>query len=188
MKTFSGLFFIAVLFVAQACGKNDPPAIVTKADFSISGYETPAPSIITFINTSRNAVSYLWNFGDGATSAQFNPTHTYNLDGTYLLKLRATGSAGVDSICKLVSIEAPLPSNKSGFSYFFNRCSGTPVGALFKTVNPLSTNVKWDFGNGIINVEKDPVIQFLLPADYTIKYSSQINGVRDTVIRIIRIQ
>lgn len=188
MKTFSGFLFMAILFVAPACGKNEAPAIVTKADFSISGYEIPAPSIITFINTSRNASSYLWDFGDGTGSALFNPTHTYNLDGTYLLKLRVTGTSGVDSICKLVSIEASLPSNKSGFSYFFSRCSGTPLGALFKTVNPLSTSVKWDFGNGNINIERDPIVQILLPADYTVKYSSQINGVRDTVIRIIRIQ
>lgn len=158
------------------------------ANFSISGYEVAAPCAVTFINTSRNADRYLWNFGDGTTSTGSNPVHTYNLNGTYLLKLKATGANGVDSVCKLISIEAAPPPNKSSFSYFFDRCSGTPVGAVFRTVNPLSTATVWDFGNGIINTSRDPIIQFFQSGDYTIKYSSQFGAVRDTVLRIIRIQ
>jgi hypothetical protein len=93
----------------------------------------------------------------------------------------------VDSICKLVSISAP-PAGKSAMGYFFDRCSGAPVGGLFKTVNPLSTNVVWDFGNGSVAASRDAVVQFVLPGDYTVKHSSQINGVRDTLTRIIQIQ
>jgi len=52
------------------------------ANFSISGYEVAAPCAVTFINTSRNADSYLWNFGDGTTSTGSNPVPTYNLNGT----------------------------------------------------------------------------------------------------------
>lgn len=180
---------ITILFILQACGKkSNLPGNTVIAGFSISGFDIAAPSTITFVNISSNATTYLWNFGDGNTSTQFNPTHTYNLAGTYQLQLTATGPSGSKSICKLVSIEAVSPSNKSGFSYFIDKCTGTPVGAAFKTINPLSTNVKWDFDNGVINLNRDPIIQFQLPGDYTIKYSTQINGVRDTVIRIIQIQ
>lgn len=180
---------VTFLFLLHACGKkSNLPGINVIAGFSISGFEVAAPCTITLINVSSNATSYLWNFGDGNTSTQFSPTHTYNTAGSYLLQLTATGSTGSKSVCKLVSIEAVSPNNKSGFSYFFDKCSGTPVGASFKTINPLSTNVKWDFDNGISSLNRDPIIQFLFPGDYTIKYSSQINGVRDTVIRIIQIQ
>ena len=172
----------------QSCNKkNNPVNNAPDANFSISGYEIATPCPVTFINTSLNVTSYLWNFGDGTTSTQSNPVHTYVSNGTYLLKLTVTGPEGVDSVCKLVALAPAPPANKSEFSYFFDKCTGYPVGALFKTVNPASTNTVWDFGNGIINVNRDPIIQFLLPGDYTIKYSSQLGGIRDTVIRIIRI-
>jgi len=189
MKTAFFSFLTIFVLAISGCDKNeDTPSNATAADFSISGFEMAAPSTITFINTSKNATSYLWNFGDGTSSTLSNPTHTYNLNGTYLLSLKASGPAGVDSVCKLVAIEPPVTPNRSSFSYFFNRCTGYPVGALFKTVNPASTNIVWDFGAGLIKTERDPIIQFLGLGDYTVKYSSLLNGVRDTVTRIIRIQ
>lgn len=186
MKT--GLFFIvAVSFLLLAsCDPQDTPVNNPDANFSIAGYERPAPTTLTFLNTSSNANTYLWNFGDGTTSPDFNPTHLYNFPGTFQVTLKVTGSGQTDSICKLVSIEPPVVANKSSFSYFLDRCSGAPVGAAFKTLNPASQNTVWDF-NGVLNTSRDPIIQFIAPGDYTIKYSSQIGSVRDTVIRIIRL-
>ncbi|MBC7875443.1 MAG: PKD domain-containing protein [Ferruginibacter sp.] len=187
MKKVYILLCTVVLMALQGCDKNnDSPGTAVDANFSISDYEKTAPVPVTFINTSLNATSYLWNFGDNTSSTESNPVHTYNRYGSYLLKLKATGSSGSDSVCKMLYIDT-LVANKSSFSYFFDKCSGYPIGASFKTVNPLSTNTVWDFGNGIININRDPIIQFVLPGDYTIKYSSQISGVRDTVTRIIRI-
>lgn len=187
MKTFLLIFFGA-LALSSSCHRSDNTSDKPSAQFSISGYEFPTPCTITFINTSSNASSYVWDFGDGsATSTQFNPTHTYGFNGSFLLKLKATGPSGVDSICKLVAIEPPPAANKSAFSYFQNKCSGTPVGISFKTINPLSTNPVWDFGSGPLVIDRDPIEQFLIPGDYTIKYSTLIGSVRDTVIRIIRI-
>ena len=179
---------VSALFIAS-CNKDDNnTSNKTAAKFSISGYENVTPCTITFINISSNATSYVWDFGDGSSSTQSNPTHTYNFNGTYVLRLKATGPEGVDSACKLVAIEPPPPANKSAFSYYIEKCSGTPVGISFKTINPLSTNVVWNFSNTTGSIlDRDPIIQFLLPGDYTIKYSSQIGSVRDTVIRILQI-
>jgi PKD repeat protein len=187
MKTRSLLAAITGLFFLVACGPDDKDDPKTDANFSISGYETPLPATITFINTSTNATTYSWDFGDGTTSTMSNPTHTYTLAGTYILRLKATGPNGADSVCKLVSLDAVTQPSKSYMSYFFDRCTGAPVGASFKTLNPASTNTVWDFGDGVININRDPIVQFLLPGDYTIKYSSLINGVRDTLTRIIQI-
>jgi PKD repeat protein len=175
-----------VLFLSCKKGSSnasDKPS----AKFSISGYEVPTPCTITFINTSSNATGYVWDFGDGTTSTQVNPTHLYAFNGSFLLRLKATGPNGADSVCRLLTVEAPPPANKSAFSYFKDKCTGTPVGISFKTINPLSTTPVWDFGSGAPLLQRDPIVQFLLPGDYTIKYSTQLNGVRDTVIRIIRI-
>lgn len=187
MKRIAG-FLIAISLIGYSCSnkssnENNKPV----AKFSVSGYELPIPNAINFINVSTNATSYEWNFGDGSTSTQFNPTHSYAARGTYPIKLKVTGPNGVDSTCKLLTVETPAPANKSVFSYYQEKCVGTPVGISFKTINPASTNPVWDFGGGNVSLERDPIFQFLLPGDYTIKYSTQFGSIRDTVIRIIRI-
>ena len=187
MKGFD-LFFLSSIVLISSCNKSDVDTSKNPAaKFAISGFEVAAPTTITFINFSSNATSYLWNFGDGSTSTDFNPTHTYATNGSYLLKLTATGPEGENTACKIVSIEAPPPSNKSAFSYFQEKCQGTPVGISFKTINPLSTSPAWVISNGTVAFDRDPIFQFLLAGDYTIKYSTLIGGVRDTVTRIIRI-
>lgn len=45
---------------------------------------------VDFTNLSQNAISYLWDFGDGNTSIAQNPSHTYAEDGTYFVSLTAT--------------------------------------------------------------------------------------------------
>ncbi len=54
---------------------------------------------VTFTNTTTNADTYEWNFGDGsALSTATNPTHAYQAQGTYTVTLKATNtSVGVSS-------------------------------------------------------------------------------------------
>jgi PKD repeat protein len=47
-------------------------------------------NVINFINTSHHAASYYWDFDDGSYSGLISPTHTYNNNGTYHVKLKAT--------------------------------------------------------------------------------------------------
>lgn len=52
-----------------------------------------APYTVSFRNTGRGT-SYLWNFGDGATSTERSPTHTYASGGTYTVTLIARMPGG----------------------------------------------------------------------------------------------
>src|SRR5690349_5739907 len=117
---------LAIVFFAS-CGPHDDPPPPTKANFSITGYETALPATVNFINTSSNATTYLWSFGDGGTSTSPNPTHNYTLPGTFPLTLKVTGPYGTDSTCKLLTFDAPVASNKSSFNYFMDKCAGYPV-------------------------------------------------------------
>ncbi|MEO1410224.1 MAG: PKD domain-containing protein, partial [Bacteroidota bacterium] len=49
---------------------------------------------VDFTNTSTNATTYSWDFGDGNGSTDVNPTHTYAMDGTYTVTLTATNNCG----------------------------------------------------------------------------------------------
>ncbi|MEC9106790.1 MAG: PKD domain-containing protein, partial [Candidatus Neomarinimicrobiota bacterium] len=50
--------------------------------------------LVNFTNASLNADSYSWDFGDGGTSTEMSPSHTYAADGTYNVSLTATNSGG----------------------------------------------------------------------------------------------
>ena len=61
-------------------------------DFPVAEFAIPqsgcAPYTLQFNNSSRGS-SFLWDFGDGSTSTDFNPTHTYTATGTYTVSLIA---------------------------------------------------------------------------------------------------
>lgn len=66
---------------------NDLPLSV---EFSSNFFETCSyPIEVSFINLSENALDYFWDFGDGNTSSEFEPTHTYEEPGFYTVNLYA---------------------------------------------------------------------------------------------------
>jgi hypothetical protein len=52
---------------------------------------------IIFTNTSVGAVSWNWEFGDGAASDEENPVHTYSISGNYTVSLTATSDKGCEA-------------------------------------------------------------------------------------------
>ena len=53
---------------------------------------------LAFINTSTEATSYTWNFGDGNSSTDENPVYTYDASGTYTVELTATNDVCADNL------------------------------------------------------------------------------------------
>ncbi len=94
-----------------SCKKDSTPATppapaAPVANFSYSGAGV-APSSVTFTNSSTNATSYSWDFGDNGTSVETSPTHRYTAGGVYTVKLTATGSGGSNSTTKTINITTP---------------------------------------------------------------------------------
>ncbi|MCF8297990.1 MAG: PKD domain-containing protein [Saprospiraceae bacterium] len=52
----------------------------------------------------KNAFTYSWKFGDGETSTQTSPTHTYLANGSYDVQLSAAGDGGNNSLTKTIVI------------------------------------------------------------------------------------
>ena len=59
-----------------------------RANFSVT-QSNPIETNVVINNSSSNAVSYYWNFGDGVTDSIFNPTHIYSAPGIYSIMLVA---------------------------------------------------------------------------------------------------
>ena len=73
---------------------NSPPI----GDFSTSGTNTCSGLVNFYDQTSNSPSSWLWNFGDGNTSTQQNPTHSYTSSGNYTVELITSNSFGSDTI------------------------------------------------------------------------------------------
>jgi len=71
------------------------------ANFTTTTLTGPAPLTVNFIDLTVGGVtSWLWEFGDENISTQQNPTHIYNLPGTYTVGLTVTNPLGEDMIVK----------------------------------------------------------------------------------------
>lgn len=80
---------------------------------------------VNFTNLSvsnvNNTLNYQWNFGDGTTSNDQNPTHTYSFDGTYTVTLIATDCIFSDTISMQVNALAALEDHtESSFLVYPN--------------------------------------------------------------------
>jgi PKD repeat protein len=71
------------------------------ADFIADPVTGAAPLSVTFTDLSKGTItSWLWNFGDGSTSTNRNPSHTYSASGAYTVSLTATGPSGSNTAVK----------------------------------------------------------------------------------------
>ncbi len=141
------------------------------------------PFTVKFTSDVTGAISYLWIFGDGDSSAVKDAVHIYDSAGTYAVKLIAANAAGCsDTLIKPAFIKVELPHitvlnlpAKGCVPFFFdfenNVVSTEPV-----------TNYHWDFGDGSTSSLAHPSHTFLLEGTYTIKVIiTTISGCTDTV-------
>lgn len=80
----------------QPVEKEAPEASVLRADFTIdnSNGEVNENAPLQLTNLSENAVSWEWDFGNGKTSTEETPVHTYPIHGPYTVTLKVTDEEG----------------------------------------------------------------------------------------------
>lgn len=103
---------------------------------------------VTFFNTSTGAVSYAWDFGDGNTSTQQDPSHTYTSFGTYTVTLVATGANGcTNTITQTVVFEKFVGASLSLDITEYSGCAPHTLTTLVNgSVN--ANTYTWNFGDG----------------------------------------
>ena len=79
--------------------------ITPVADFNVNPTSGDAPLTVQFTDSSQNAVRWAWSFGDGATSTEQNPTHTYSTAETYTVNLSVSNANGTDSKIATVTVD-----------------------------------------------------------------------------------
>ncbi|OFY70837.1 MAG: hypothetical protein A3G23_11995 [Bacteroidetes bacterium RIFCSPLOWO2_12_FULL_37_12] len=77
---------------------------------AIFGY-TSDELTVTFIDSSSGAINYLWNFGDGDTSIDSAPVHTYSAEGDYSVSMNVTNACGTDVETKIITVKTTKVEN-----------------------------------------------------------------------------
>lgn len=161
---------------------SDTPHIGFVADTLIGC----SPFTVNFTNSSSGAVSYLWNFGDGNTSVQTNPTHTYINPGTYTVSLIAYGSGACnDTLVRNAYIVVQHDTVTSAFTGSpLSGCDSVTVHFTNNSFN--GTNYIWHFGDGNSDTASNPTHTYTTSGTYTvtlITFSTTLCGtVSDTTI------
>lgn len=131
--------------------------------------------------------SWVWDFGDGNTSTDFEPNYSYESPGTFTLSLIAVDPLSCN-VTDTFSIEIevyPLPT--AAFE------AVPPSGSFYQTINfqDLSTDANswlWDFGDGESSSLQNPAHQYAEPGEYEVCLSvlSEFNC-PDSVCFILRL-
>jgi PKD repeat protein len=123
-KVFKFSVFVALAFIAFACEE----AVIPTASFTYEAEDLT----VTFTNTSKDATSYIWDFGDETTSTEANPVHTYAAEGNYTVKLTAKNGDESKTITEEISLTKPLIK----LDGIFTDWSEVPANKLASTTLP----------------------------------------------------
>jgi PKD repeat protein len=147
------------------------------ADFRLDRRSGIAPIEIAFANRSSDPdgriVGFLWDFGDGTSSVEENPTHTYELAGVFEVTLVVTDDRGADSVQKreVVTVQA----NRRPLADFRAEPQGGEAPLAVHFVNRSSdpdgevVQYDWNFGDGEVSSERDPTHVFAAPGRYEVR-------------------
>jgi PKD repeat protein len=152
---FVGLIAIAGLALSACVPvRPRPPTPPPEASFAVS----TAPLVATFTDQSTGVIkAWSWDFGDGETSTDQNPTQAYEVHGDYLVTLTVTGPGGSDTATQNVTVLPPAPV--ASFTV------DPPLGTVPLTVLLTSTSSgdidsqAWDLdGDGVFDDASGPTV------------------------------
>lgn len=145
-----------------------PNALFTASE--TTGY---APLAVSFTDDSTGfPTSWSWDFGDGTSSAQKNPTHTYPLPGSYMVRLSVTGPGGTStSYPQLIQVsQGTSPTSVIAAFTAFPAVGTAPLTVSFidmSTGSPASYS--WEFGDGGTSSEASPAHTYTTPGQYIVR-------------------
>lgn len=218
-ETSCPLSYTVFLFITTSCGQTNltagPIIILRRPEVD---FEDPPTSCVNtpvlFENTSLDGYSnncsindgYFWDFGDGTTSTDRNPTHTYTTTGTFTVSLYAENSCGVtDTVTKDICIEAdvnaaftldtnngcsPLNVQTTNTTDLSDSCGGeTYLWEVTYASGFCSTGIpQWNFTNGTDENSAAPSFEFISAGTYTLSLTTTNTCGSNTVSETIEVK
>lgn len=174
----------AVLNMEANCGVKDFPVetslngilkaqevrfLAPKPLFRAFPIKGPPSLKVRFQNFSTgHVIRYLWDFGDGGTSLEKNPTHTYLTEGIYTVKLNVVTSTGAQGVATKINYIEVNADEKLPFFYVdsidnpYSQQTATSLSVdpkEFMFIDQSDGDIvqrNWIFGDGTSYTEQDP--------------------------------
>ncbi|MDA9182724.1 PKD domain-containing protein, partial [Saprospiraceae bacterium] len=123
---------------------------------------------VSFTNNSTDADSYLWDFGDGNTSTDSDPIHTYAVEGDYTVTLTATNECGDVSSTQSIIIDL-VPVAVFGTLGLPTDCAEFVLEFIDESTNN-PTEWSWTFegGNPATSTEQNPTVTYSTPGTFDV--------------------
>jgi PKD repeat protein/subtilisin family serine protease len=159
---------------------NNPPPV---ANFAANTTNGIGPLTVNFTNLSSDATNFAWDFGDGNTSTDSNPTNIYSIVGTYTVSLTAVGAGGTNQFVRanyIVVNEPPPPV----VDFASDKTNGIlPLAVVFTNLSTGATNSAWDFGDGNTSAGSNPTNIYSIAGTYTVTLTAIGAGGTSQLIR-----
>ncbi|ACL17263.1 Carbohydrate binding family 6 [Methanosphaerula palustris E1-9c] len=156
---------------------------VPVANFTSNATAGQTPFTVQFTDQSSDASGYQWQFGDGTTSADKNPVHTYSHPGTYSVTLTITsgdyGSVFTEKSGYITVTDPPTV----GFSA--NVTAGLfPLAVQFnESITGSVQYYYWQFGDGATSFDREPIHVYNVAGRYTVSlYAIGSNGTQEKTV------
>lgn len=137
-------------------------------------------------NVSCN-VRYEWSFGDGGSSTEKNPYHSYANNGSYTVILKARNETVETSKQFIISLDTSQPT-VSNFSYAAeNNNYHLPCKISFSNLSNFAGSYYWDFGDGSTSTSTSPTHIYNAAGNYTISLKSNCGSRQSVATKIINV-
>jgi PKD repeat protein len=174
----TGAFQILTYVTPNSKNMLGPESLV--ALFSAAPLTGRKPLEVHFTDSSTGGPnSYFWDFGDGETSTEQNPVHTYSDEGTYSVKLKIKKDNDSNEVEKQDYIIV-----KPELTALFSAEPTTGIAPLTVQFTDNSTGEPagwyWDFGDDSTNTEKNPVHVYENSGTFTVSLTVSDGIYNDT--------
>ncbi|MBX3240514.1 MAG: PKD domain-containing protein [Chitinophagaceae bacterium] len=159
-------------------------------DFTaVNNFGCNAAYSVDFQSNAATAVSWLWNFGDGNTATEENPTHTYTGTGNYTVSLTITTAGGCqntitkNNIVRIVAPTLNISSSRTQGCAPLNNVNFTATGNVTGSI----TSYLWSFGDGGTSTAANPTHNYTVAGVFNASLTVVTDGgcslTRNMVIR-----
>ncbi len=158
---FPVILLICISFIGCDKSETTDPTKVT-AVFSADKQSGDSPLNVQFTNTSANAESYAWDFGDGSTSVEKDPAHVFTNSSatdsksfTVSLKTTAADKTTADATTIITVNKTAMGTLTASFTVD-KETGESPLTIQFTNTSTGADSYRWDFGDGQSTTAKDP--------------------------------
>ncbi len=143
---------------------------------------------VHFINESFGGDAYLWEFGDGDTSTEENPVHTYAQEGEYIITLTISSDSCESSFSMAMMLNSDWMQGDYQALFYPELLHANTF--IFHDMSIPADQISgwsWDFGDGNTSTEQNPEHSYAAAGNYVVNLEVSVTGERNSSLYAIEL-